>query len=58
MREDFQKYLDYHKINGGTGKLFNFEIIEYRIGYLKLKGSFNAETLNPNGTVQSQGKGS
>ena len=52
MKEDLQKYLDYHKVNGGTGKLFNFEIIEYRIGYLKLKGSFNAETLNPNGTVQ------
>ena len=52
MKEDLQKYLDYHKMNGGTGKLFNFEIIEYRTGFLKLKGIFNAETLNPNGTVQ------
>ena len=52
MKEDLQKYLDYHKINGGTGKLFNFEIIDYKKGFLKLKGVFPAETLNPNGTVQ------
>ena len=42
MKEDLQKYLDYHKMNGGTGKLFNFEIIEHRTGFLKLKGIFNA----------------
>ena len=37
MKEEFQKYLDYHKVNGGTGKIFRFEILEYKNGFLKLK---------------------
>ena len=52
MKEEFQKYIDYHRENGGTGKLFKFEFIDYSIGFLKLKASFNAKTLNPVGTVQ------
>ena len=52
MKNDLQKYLDFHKINGGTGKLFKFEILEYKKGFLKLKGNFPSETINPNGTVQ------
>ena len=52
MENDLQKYLDFHKINGGTGKLFKFEILEYKKGFLKLKGNFPNETINPNGTVQ------
>ena len=52
MKNDLQKYLDFHKINGGTGKLFKFEILEYEKGFLKLKGNFPSETINPNGTVQ------
>jgi len=52
MENDLQKYLDFHKINGGTGKLFKFEILEYKKGFLKLKGNFPSETINPNGTVQ------
>ena len=52
MENDLQKYLDFHKINGGTGKLFKFEIFEYKKGFLKLKGYFPSETINPNGTVQ------
>ena len=52
MKEEFQKYLDYHKTNGGTGKIFKYEILEYKAGFLKLKGMFPSETINPNGTVQ------
>ena len=52
MKNDLQKYLAFHKINGGTGKLFKFEILEYKKGFLKLKGDFPSETINPNGTVQ------
>tara|TARA_B100001029_G_scaffold171796_1_gene168927 strand:- start:303 stop:725 length:423 start_codon:yes stop_codon:yes gene_type:complete len=52
MNEDLQKYIDYHKVKGGTGKIFKFEIIEYKNGFLKLKGFFPKDTLNPNGTVQ------
>jgi uncharacterized protein (TIGR00369 family) len=52
MREDFQKYLDYHRSKGGTGKIFKFDLLEYKTGFLKLKGIFPAETLNPAGTVQ------
>ena len=52
MKSDLQKYLDFHRINGGTGKIFKFEILEYKAGFLKLKGIFPSETINPNGTVQ------
>ena len=52
MREDFQKYLDYLKSKGGTGKIFKFDLLEYKTGFLKLKAIFPAETLNPAGTVQ------
>ena len=52
MKEEFQKYIDYHKKKGGTGKLFKFEFIDYSTGFLKLKASFNDKTLNPVGTVQ------
>lgn len=52
MREDFQKYLDYHKSKGGTGKIFKFDFVEYKTGFLKLKAIFPSETLNPAGTVQ------
>jgi len=52
MKEHIEKYLDFHKKKGGSGKIFNFEFIEYREGFLKLKGSFPENTLNPAGTVQ------
>ena len=52
MENDLQKYLDFHRIKGGTGKIFQFEILEYKAGFLKLKGIFPSETINPNGTVQ------
>ena len=52
MKEEFQKYIDYHKSKGGTGKLYKFELIEYKTGFLKLNAFFNSNTLNPVGTVQ------
>ena len=52
MKEEIEKYLAFHKNKGGSGKIFNFKFIEYREGFLKLKGSFPANTLNPAGTVQ------
>ena len=52
MKEQIEKYLDFHKNKGGSGKIFNFEFVEYRKGFLKLKGSFPDKTLNPAGTVQ------
>ena len=52
MKEEFQKYIDYHKSKGGTGKLYKFELIEYKTGFLKLKDFFNSNTLNPVGTIQ------
>ena len=52
MENDFNQYLKYHKTNGGTGRLFKFQFIDYSEGYLKLKGEFSSETLNPSGTVQ------
>ena len=47
MKEQIEKYLDFHKNKGGSGKIFNFKFVEYRKGFLKLKGSFPANTLNP-----------
>ena len=52
MKEEIEKYLAFHKNKGGSGKIFNFKFIEYREGFLKLKGFFPANTLNPAGTVQ------
>ena len=52
MDKDFKKYLDFHRRKGGTGKIFNFNLIEYKEGFLKLGAEFTAQTLNPNRTVQ------
>ena len=52
MKEQIEKYLDFHKNKGGSGKIFNFKFMEYRKGFLKLKGTFPDKTLNPAGTVQ------
>ena len=52
MTNDVQKYLDHFIENGGTGKLFNFKLIEYRKGFLKLSAEFKSESLNPGGSVQ------
>ena len=52
MNEDFQKYIEFHRNNGGTGKLYNFRFIDYKEGFLKLEGVFPSETLNPNHSVQ------
>tara|TARA_B100001057_G_C22508547_1_gene816932 strand:- start:280 stop:693 length:414 start_codon:yes stop_codon:yes gene_type:complete len=52
MSDSIQKFLDFHKEAGGTGKLFNFKLVEYREGYLELDAEFTDETLNPDGSVQ------
>ena len=49
---DFEKYLDFHKEYGGTGKLFKFQFLDYKKGFLKLEGEFSSITLNPNQSVQ------
>ena len=52
MSDTIQKYLDFHKEAGGTGKLFNFKLISYEEECLELEGEFSAESLNPDGSVQ------
>ena len=52
MQHEFNKYLSFHREKGGTGKIYKFEFIEHKDGFLKLKGEFPDETLNPNGTIQ------
>ena len=52
MKEQIEKYLNFHKNKGGSGKIFNFKFMNYRKGFLKLKGTFPDKTLNPAGTVQ------
>ena len=52
MKNNFNEYLKFHKENGGTGKLFKFQFLEYKPGFIKLEGEFSKETLNPSGTVQ------
>ncbi len=52
MSIDINKLLDFHKENGGTGKLFNFEFKEHKEGFLELSGEFNELCLNPDGSVQ------
>ena len=51
--KDFEKYIEFHQKNGGTGKIFKFKFIEYKEeGFLKLGAQFPKETLNPGGSVQ------
>jgi acyl-CoA thioesterase len=52
MSDSIQKFLDFHKEAGGTGKLFNFKLVKYKEDYLELDGEFPDETLNPDGSVQ------
>ena len=55
MRKDsveFEKYLNFHKLYGGTGKLFKFKFLEYKKGFLKLEAEFSSTALNPNKSVQ------
>jgi uncharacterized protein (TIGR00369 family) len=52
MDNEFDKYLKFHKTYGGTGKMFNFNFIDYKKGFLKLEGEFSSKTLNPNQSVQ------
>ena len=52
MKNEFEKYLKFHKTFGGTGKIFNFSFIDYKKGFLKLEGTFTSETINPNQNVQ------
>ena len=49
---DFEKYLNFHREFGGTGKLFKFKFLEYKKGFLKMEGEFTPITLNPNQNVQ------
>ena len=50
--KDFDKYIEFHRKNGGTGKMFKFKFLEYKEGFLKLEAQFPKETLNPGGSVQ------
>ena len=52
MKEHIEKALDFHRENSGTGKIFQFKLLEYKDGFLKLQGQFPEETLNPDGSVQ------
>jgi len=52
MSDSVQKFLDFHKKAGGTGKLFNFKLVSYQKDCLELEGEFPEETLNPDGSVQ------
>tara|TARA_X000001036_G_scaffold263385_1_gene244812 strand:+ start:2294 stop:2737 length:444 start_codon:yes stop_codon:yes gene_type:complete len=49
---EFEKYLNFHKLYGGTGKLFKFKFLEYKKGFLKLEAEFSSTALNPNQSVQ------
>ena len=53
MENRLEKYLEFHRENGVTGKLFNFEIVSYKEGKsLDLEGMFDEFSLNPDGSVQ------
>ena len=52
MKYSLDKYISFHRKNGGTGKLFNFKLISYSQGKLELEGEFNDFSLNPDGSVQ------
>ena len=43
MSDSVQKFLDFHREAGGTGKLFNFKLISYEEDCLELEREFPAE---------------
>ncbi len=51
-QQEVQQYIDFHRENGGTGKIFQFKYKNYEPGMLSLEGNFTEACLNPNGTVQ------
>ena len=52
IQQEVQQYIDFHRENGGTGKIFQFKFKNYEPGLLVLEGIFTEKCLNPNGTVQ------
>ena len=52
MEVDISSILEFHKKNSGTGKIFNFSLINYEKGKLELSAEFPDMTLNPDGSVQ------
>jgi|TARA_Y100000994_G_C15629491_1_gene416502 uncharacterized protein (TIGR00369 family) len=52
MNKNLDKYIEFHRENGGTGKLFNFKFLDYKEGCLELEGEFSESSLNPDGSVQ------
>ncbi len=52
MKNKIEDYIDFHKNNGGTGKIFNFKLANYVSGSLELEGDFTGICLNPDGLVQ------
>ena len=48
----YRKSSRFPKNNSGTGKIFQFKLLEYKEGFLKLEAQFPDETLNPDGSVQ------
>ena len=54
MKNKIDDYIDFHKNNGGTGKIFNFKVLCYVSGSLELEGTFTEICLNPDGSVQGR----
>ena len=52
MKNKIDDYFDFHKNNGGTGRIFNFKLLHYVAGSLELEGDFSQICLNPDGSVQ------
>ena len=52
MKDKVQKYLDFHRKNGGTVNYLNFQHINYTDSCLELEGNFTELNLNPDGSVQ------
>ena len=45
MQHEFNKYLSFHREKGGTGKIYKFEFIEHKDGFLKLKGESTSQAI-------------
>tara|TARA_B100000586_G_C19800499_1_gene297886 strand:+ start:76 stop:495 length:420 start_codon:yes stop_codon:yes gene_type:complete len=52
MKDTLDEYIEFHRKNSGTGKLFKFKFIDYKEESLELEGEFNEFSLNPDGSVQ------
>ena len=54
-QQEVQQYIDFHRENGGTGKIFQFRYKNYEPGTLTLEGNFTEASVKLPSSVSVPG---